>query len=130
MEDIVNSVKRVADIMSDITAASQEQSTGIEEVNRAIVQMDAITQQNAALVEQAAAAAESMEKQAMNLAHAVSVFILRGGEPEHVAAQPQVAMASANQKSAALSQAVATDVPMRFKKLETGKRLDDEWEKF
>src|SRR5450830_946839 len=76
MAEIVTSVKHVADIMSEITAASQEQSTGIEEVNRAITQMDEITQQNAALVEQAAAAAESMEEQAANLAHAVSAFKL------------------------------------------------------
>src|SRR5450830_1690680 len=80
MAEIVTSVKHVADIMSEITAASQEQSTGIEEVNRAITQMDEITQQNAALVEQAAAAAESMEEQAANLAHAVSAFKLSGGD--------------------------------------------------
>jgi methyl-accepting chemotaxis protein len=76
MDDIVLSVKRVADIMSEITAAGQEQSSGIEEVNRAITQMDEMTQQNAALVEQAAAAAESMEDQAANLAKIVSAFRL------------------------------------------------------
>src|SRR5450830_1026654 len=76
MKEIVTSVKHVANIMSEITAAGQEQSTGIEEVNRAITQMDEMTQQNAALVEQAAAAAESMEEQAANLAHAVSAFKL------------------------------------------------------
>src|SRR5450830_1642803 len=76
MNEIVTSVKHVANIMSEITAAGQEQSTGIEEVNRAITQMDEMTQQNAALVEQAAAAAESMEEQAANLAHAVSAFKL------------------------------------------------------
>ncbi|MFZ6771088.1 methyl-accepting chemotaxis protein [Undibacterium sp. SXout7W] len=74
MDDIVNSVRHVADIMSEITAASQEQSSGIEQVNLAITQMDEMTQQNAALVEQAAAAAESMEEQALTLAQAVSVF--------------------------------------------------------
>ena len=76
MNEIVTSVKHVADIMSEITAAGQEQSTGIEEVNRAIVQMDEMTQQNAALVEQAASAAESMEEQASNLARVVSAFKL------------------------------------------------------
>src|SRR5450830_1340340 len=80
MAEIVTSVKHVADIMSEITAASQEQSTGIEEVNRAITQMDEITQQNAALVEQAAAAAESLQEQADTLAQAVSVFKLSGGD--------------------------------------------------
>ena len=76
MNEIVTSVKHVADIMAEITAAGQEQSTGIEEVNRAITQMDEMTQQNAALVEQAAAAAESMEEQAGNLARVVSAFKL------------------------------------------------------
>jgi methyl-accepting chemotaxis protein len=65
-------------IMAEISAASQEQSTGIEQVNIAITQMDEVTQQNAALVEQAAAAAESMEEQARNLAHAVAIFKLTG----------------------------------------------------
>ena len=73
---IVTSVKQVADIMSEITAASQEQSVGIEEVNRAIGQMDEMTQQNAALVEEAAAAAQSMQDQAYQLSQAVSIFKL------------------------------------------------------
>ena len=76
MDEVVASVKRVTDIMGEITAASQEQSTGIEQVNSAIAKMDAVTQQNAALVEQAAAAAESMQNQAGNLARVVSVFKL------------------------------------------------------
>ncbi|WP_423709503.1 methyl-accepting chemotaxis protein [Undibacterium sp. WLX3042] len=78
MDEIVKSVQHVADIMSEITAASSEQSSGIEQVNLAITQMDEMTQQNAALVEQAAAAAESMEEQAMALTQAVSIFKLPG----------------------------------------------------
>ena len=74
MEEIVTAVKRVTDIMAEIAAASQEQSSGIEQVNQAIVQMDQVTQQNAALVEQSAAAAESMQEQAHSLTRAVSVF--------------------------------------------------------
>jgi len=74
MEEIVTSIKRVTDIMSEITAASSEQSQGIEQVNTAITQMDEVTQQNAALVEEAAAAAESLEEQAQNLAVAVATF--------------------------------------------------------
>ncbi|MYN20700.1 HAMP domain-containing protein, partial [Rugamonas sp. FT107W] len=73
---IVTSIRQVADIMGEITAATQEQSNGIEEVNQAITQMDEMTQQNAALVEQAAAAAESMQEQAEMLAQAVSIFKL------------------------------------------------------
>ena len=78
MNDIVDSVQRVSDIITEITAASSEQSVGIDEINRAIGQMDAVTQQNAALVEESAAAAESMQHQAHNLAQVVSVFKLNG----------------------------------------------------
>ncbi|MDD5611839.1 MAG: methyl-accepting chemotaxis protein, partial [Gallionella sp.] len=74
MDEVVSAVKRVTDIMGEITAASTEQSQGIEEVNVAISQMDDVTQQNAALVEQAAAAAESLEEQAQQLTAAVSAF--------------------------------------------------------
>ena len=78
MNDIVDSVQRVSDIITEITAASSEQSVGIDEINRAIGQMDAVTQQNAALVEESAAAAESMQHQAHKLAQVVSVFKLSG----------------------------------------------------
>ena len=74
MTELVSSVQRVADIMGEITAASQEQSAGIEQVNQAILSMDGVTQQNAALVEQAAAAAESLQNQASKLAHLVDFF--------------------------------------------------------
>ncbi|MDY7577651.1 methyl-accepting chemotaxis protein [Herbaspirillum sp. RTI4] len=76
INEVVASVKRVTDIVGEISQASQEQSNGIEEVNRAITQMDEVTQQNAALVEQAAAAASSMQEQAEELSQAVSVFNL------------------------------------------------------
>ncbi|MEA9565198.1 methyl-accepting chemotaxis protein [Xanthomonas sp. WHRI 8932A] len=76
MAEIVASVQRVTDIMGEISAASQEQSAGIEQVNQTITQMDETTQQNAALVEEATAAARSMEEQAGHLAEAVSVFKL------------------------------------------------------
>ena len=76
MAEIVTSIKRVTDIMAEISAASGEQSAGIEQVNQAITQMDEVTQQNAALVEEAAAAAESLEEQAQNLSTSVSVFKL------------------------------------------------------
>ncbi|MDI1276522.1 methyl-accepting chemotaxis protein [Methylobacter sp.] len=74
MREIVSSIHHVTAIMSEISAASVEQSSGITQVNQAIAQMDDVTQQNAALVEQAAAAAESMEDQAQNLAATVAVF--------------------------------------------------------
>jgi methyl-accepting chemotaxis protein len=76
MNEVVDSVKRVTDIMAEILAASQEQTSGIEQVNQAITQMDQVTQQNAALVEEAAAAAMSMQEQAGGLSEVVSVFRL------------------------------------------------------
>ena len=76
MGEIVTSVQRVADIISEITAASIEQSSGIDQVNTAVTQMDEVTQQNAALVEQAAAAAQSLMDQAEQMNRVVSVFKL------------------------------------------------------
>jgi methyl-accepting chemotaxis protein len=76
MEEIVASVQRVSDIISEITAASAEQSQGIGHVNESVVQLDQMTQQNAALVEEAAAAANSLEQQARALQSAVSTFKL------------------------------------------------------
>ncbi len=81
MNEIVSSVTRVADIMSEIAAASQEQSTGIEQVNQAVGQMDEITQQNAALVEEAAAASETLQTQAQKLSELVGAFrLVQGGQ--------------------------------------------------
>nr|WP_308419950.1 methyl-accepting chemotaxis protein [Chitinibacter bivalviorum] len=80
MQDVVGAVRRVTDIMSEISAASNEQSAGIEQVNQAITHMDENTQQNAALVEEAAAAAESLEDQANNLTQTVGIFKLMGGK--------------------------------------------------
>ena len=80
MQEIVASVKRVTDIMGEISAASEEQSSGIDQVNRAVSQMDEVTQQNAALVEEAAAAAGSLQEQAERLAEAVAVFKINAGE--------------------------------------------------
>ncbi|MBV6324560.1 methyl-accepting chemotaxis protein [Duganella violaceipulchra] len=74
MHDVVSSVKRVTDIMSEIMLASQEQSSGIEQINTAVTQMDDVTQQNAALVEEAAAAAHAMQDQVNSLNDLVSVF--------------------------------------------------------
>jgi len=79
MEEIVISVKRVADIISEIAAASIEQSEGINQVNTAVTSMDEVTQQNAALVEQAAAASESLVDQANALMDSISVFKVSSG---------------------------------------------------
>ncbi|MEN4922862.1 methyl-accepting chemotaxis protein [Achromobacter spanius] len=87
MQEIVASVKRVTDIMGEISAASEEQSSGIDQVNRAVSQMDEVTQQNAALVEEAAAAAGSLQEQAQRLAEAVAVFKINAGEVIEVPAR-------------------------------------------
>jgi methyl-accepting chemotaxis protein len=123
MGEVVNSVKRVTDIMAEISAASAEQSSGIEQVNQAITQMDDVTQQNAALVEQAAAAAESLEEQAQELSGLISTFRLSGEHAAPLAARsPQRALPSparpvAPQRSSkALPKASKTD--------------DEEWKEF
>jgi len=104
MDQVVASVSRVTDIMADITAASHEQSTGIGHVNQAISEMDSVTQQNAALVEQAAAAAGSMQDQAAVLAQLVSRFKLsthESGAPRLAASKPAARINRAPQRKLA-----------------------------
>ena len=89
MDEIVVHVRRVADLMGEITMASSEQTSGIGQVNQAVSQMDEVTQQNAALVEEAAAAAESLEEQARGLVDVVAVFkIGHGAEKSFMSALP------------------------------------------
>ncbi|MGF6721841.1 methyl-accepting chemotaxis protein [Paraburkholderia sp. GAS41] len=104
MREITHEIRRVTDIMGEITAASQEQSKGIGQVNQAVTQMDEVTQQNAALVEQAAAAASSLESQAADLKASVSMFRLNASHeaelsrpvmPTRTAATPARARATA-----------------------------------
>jgi methyl-accepting chemotaxis protein len=80
IDEVVSSVKHVTDIIAEISAASQEQSSDIEAINRSVIEMDGMTQQNAALVEEAAAAAQSLQDQAAELAKVVSIFKLNGSE--------------------------------------------------
>ena len=80
MSEVVASVRRVTDVVAEISAASHEQSDGIEQINQAIVQMDEVTQQNAALVEQAAAAAQSLQEQSVRLSETVGVFKLSSND--------------------------------------------------
>ncbi|KLB18719.1 chemotaxis protein, partial [Xanthomonas hortorum pv. gardneri] len=105
MSDIVASVQRVTDIMGEIAAASQEQSSGIEQVNRTITQMDEATQQNAALVEEATAAARTMEEQAGQLALTVARFTLE--------TTPGIAVAAPTKKSASAAAKRATATATR-----------------
>ncbi len=132
---IVTSIRQVADIMGEITAATQEQSQGIEEVNISIAQMDDMTQQNAALVEQAAAAAESMQDQAQRLAEAVAIFKLGGEQvalaaPVRPAARP-VPKAAVAHKPPVRAVAVL-DVPVKKSpaKKAAPAPAGDDWEEF
>ncbi|WP_373990894.1 methyl-accepting chemotaxis protein [Duganella sp. BuS-21] len=105
MEEVVSSVRRVTDIMSEIANASQEQSAGIAQVNQSIIEMDSMTQQNAALVEEAAAAAQSLQDQAGELSRVVSIFKLVEGEERAVVAAPAFATKAAVVKPIAAARA-------------------------
>jgi methyl-accepting chemotaxis protein I, serine sensor receptor len=133
MEEIVQAVRRVTDIMGEISAASEEQSGGIEQVNRAVVQMDEVTQQNAALVEAAAAAAASLEEQTRQLQTVVGGWRVQGAQraaarsaagtrsattartpvaaPRAQAAPPQPAAAPAPATSSGTASAPKQDTP-------------------
>jgi methyl-accepting chemotaxis protein-1 (serine sensor receptor) len=121
MGEIVQAVQRVTDIMNEISAASQEQTTGIEQVNMAVTQMDEVTQQNAALVEEAAAAAGALEEQAQKLKGVVSVFRLgdqgtaaasgRGDARAPRLISPSAPAAVAAPRAKALASAPAKSVP-------------------
>ena len=91
MDEIVVHVRRVADLMGEIRNASREQTEGIDQINQAIGQMDQVTQQNAALVEESAAAAQSLEQQAKHLVNVVSVFRLGGAPAQAGGGMPRLA---------------------------------------
>ncbi|WP_233865259.1 methyl-accepting chemotaxis protein [Paraburkholderia adhaesiva] len=109
MEEILQAVRRVTDIMGEISAASEEQSSGIEQVNRAVTQMDTVTQQNAALVEQAAAAAASLEEQTRQLQSVLGGWRVGGAAMRTTSAPARVATPSPAARSVASS--VAQSVP-------------------
>ena len=90
MVEVVSSIKRVTDIMGEISAASSEQSAGVAQVGEAVTQMDQVTQQNAALVEEMAAAASSLKSQAQELVGTVAVFKLSDGDPGASTTKAQV----------------------------------------
>jgi len=92
MQEVVTSIKRVTDIMGEISAASHEQSLGVGQVGEAVIQMDQVTQQNAALVEEMAAAASSLKAQAQELVQTVAVFKLAAGEHSSASLMPPAAV--------------------------------------
>ncbi|KAB8040250.1 methyl-accepting chemotaxis protein [Janthinobacterium aquaticum] len=127
MDEVVASVRRVTDIIGEISSASTEQTHGIEQVNQAITQMDQVTQQNAALVEEAAAAAGSLQEQANGLAQVVSVFKLR----DEAVAVRRAQAAPAAPKAAARAVAAPGRVKAPAKKLASAKApVSDDWEEF
>ncbi|MEW5893215.1 MAG: methyl-accepting chemotaxis protein [Pseudomonadota bacterium] len=125
MQEIVQAVKRVTDIMAEINAASTEQSQGIEQVNVAVAQMDEMTQQNAALVEQAAAAAESLQDQADGLAKAVAVFKLGTAAGQLAAPRP-----SAGRTPAAPAAPAHRPAPRPAPRPPVSTTDEDEWQEF
>lgn len=129
MSELVTAVQRVTTLMSDIAAASSEQSTGIEQINGSVAQMDDVTQQNAALVEEAAAAAESMLDQANMLTRAVASFYLgtgsRDARHEPVTSQPFAPITPRPPQPAP-----ARRVSPKLKKPRDNGAATDEWQAF
>jgi len=134
LDTIVASVKKVTDIVGEIAAASREQAAGIEEVNKAIMQMDELTQQNAALVEEAAAASESLGDQARSLDELMAFFSTAAAAPgAKAAAAPAVERRSTNRpwsapaaKSPAAAKAPARPAPRKAVHQDSG----SDWEEF
>ena len=127
LEEIVGAVKKVSDIIAEIAAASQEQSIGIEQVNKAVSQMDEVTQQNAALVEEAAAASEAMDEQARNLSEMMGFFKLSDAQE-----QAGQHMGGVQAEAAAGGQPARRSAPARTRHTApSAQSLDsDEWEEF
>ncbi len=138
MNEVVQSVQRVNDIMSEISSASDEQRQGIGQVNVAIIQMDQVTQQNAALVEEASAAAESMQQQAALLTQLVGVFKLDShavaarvvAAPAVTAPAPAVAKAQLAAARPASKAPVRKAVAAPAAKPVVAKASEQEWEEF
>jgi len=134
LDEIVNAVKKVSDIIAEIAAAGMEQSAGIEEVNKAITQMDEMTQQNAALVEQATAASESMNEEAKSMNELMEFFNLDEEEPEPVKVAPKRKRGRASRVVEEIStprRAKAKKAPTRSSRTAAPVEADDdEWEEF
>jgi len=141
MREVVTAVKRVTDIMDEISAASQEQSSGIQQINQAVSQMDEVTQQNAALVEQITAAAASLEDQAHRLEASVAVFRLPGSGQQGEAVAARSAASPASKEVSAMTQRMKrlaaqpprqTAAPRRDAKAPRVESVaaEDNWEEF
>ncbi|MNV58435.1 Methyl-accepting chemotaxis protein II [compost metagenome] len=133
MQEVVGSIRRVTDIVGEISAASAEQSAGVGQVGEAVTNIDHATQQNAALVEQMSAAASSLNAQAQELVRSVSIFQLSADDagalhPVNVARAPSAGSAAATRPVARVRQAPPTRTPA---KAIAARKLDDAaWESF
>jgi methyl-accepting chemotaxis protein len=134
LNDIVDSIKKVAVVISDIAAASAEQATGIEQVNKALTQMDEVTQQNSALVEENAATAKTLEQQAKAMSDEVSVFRVEGIEAElpRVMQRSPGAVVRPASRPATTKRAIANGGPVgrMHAALATAVRSDADWQEF
>lgn len=132
MEEIVASIKKVTDIIGEISAASEEQSAGIEQINQAVSQMDQVTQQNAALVEESAAAAESLQSQAEELEASVSTFQLdeRATKARRPAASKPAQRPAATGSAAPSRPASGGTKPQGSRPAPAKVEEGDEWEEF
>jgi len=135
LEEIVSAVKRVSDIIAEITAASQEQASGIDQVNKAIMRMDETTQQNAALVEETTSASQSMKDQAKELLRQIAIFKISGSDGNtggRVEAPKSRGMASASPRpvSAIPAKAVASKREGTKAMVGVGGSSGDEFEEF
>jgi methyl-accepting chemotaxis protein len=134
LEEIVESIKRVADIVTEIAAASNEQSTGLEEINTAVANMDQMTQQNSALVEESAASAKTLQDQANSLHHLMQFFSIDGAAPAKAANTPRQAAKAAKPAAAAPARAKrpakAAGVAGMQAAVAEAFDSDDEWAEF
>ena len=130
LTQIVTAVKKVSDIIAEIAAASQEQSSGIHQVNKAISQMDEMTQQNAALVEQAASASEALMEQANNLKDKVAFFNIGTASLMAIEAMNSNYMRSAMPTKAASSKTTAYSEPTQQHPIDHDYDHDSDWEDF
>ena len=136
MNEIVDSIRRVTDIMGEITAASQEQTNGIEQINLAVIEMDNVTQKNAALVEEAAAAAGSLQEESAALSRLVSVFKLNNAQiaaARHATIRqvtPKPKAAVRNTRLAAPKSAARAAQRAPLKRIANESPAGDDWEQF
>ena len=127
LEEIVVASKKVSDIIAEIAAAGQEQASGIDQINKAITQLESVTQQNAALVEEAAAASESMANQSVGLQRLVGQFQIDESLIQHA---PQMSAPPAQAPAAPRRSAAAAPPPVSTRSRATPQDEGDEWEEF